>query len=68
MHVHVHACEEPLITGDVFSTATISKTGIKPKMLYIQEKVDIVNSVRCLNVSSQIKSLSSLAFLCQMKI
>jgi len=43
--LRVHACEVPLITGDVFSMATKSKTGTKPKLLSIQEKVDMVNTV-----------------------
>jgi len=45
VRVHARTCEEPLITGDVFSMATKSKTGTKPKMLYTQDKVDMVNTV-----------------------
>lgn len=45
MHVDMRACEEPLITWDVFSMATKSKTDTKPKLHSIQEKVDMVNTV-----------------------
>jgi len=44
VHMHAHACEEPLITWDVFSIATKSKTGTKPMLFSVQEKVDMVNT------------------------
>lgn len=45
VHAYAHTCEGTLITSDVFSMATESKTGTKPKLLSIQEKVDMVNTV-----------------------
>jgi len=57
--VHVYSCSvEPLVIDHIISGAAASKTGVKHKLLSIQEKLNVIKTVKATENFCCRKSLS----------